>query len=175
MAKKGSKGRRRTFSLRKVRIATSPAIGAIATEDVESVPITAAVADKLRLISFDASYTWIDVGASGDGALEFGLAHSDYTAAEVEQCLEAAGSIDLGDKVAQEQANRLVRRVGTISQTIAGAGEEKAYNEGRPVKTKLNWLLSEGDTLNVWFRNGSGTVYSSGSSMAILGNLWVKD
>ncbi len=174
-AAKKRRSRKRRFSLRRVRIASSPAIGALASEDVGVVAISAAAADKLRFISFNATYTWVDVGAAGDGALEFGLAHSDYTAAEIEACLESAGSIDLGDKVAQEIANRWVRRIGTISDTIGGAGEEKEFNDGRQVKTKLNWLMSAGDTLSIWFRNGSGTVYTSGSSMSVLGDLWVKD
>ncbi len=166
---------RRRFNLRRVRIASSPAVGALATEDVASVAITGAAADKIRFISFNSTYTWVDSGAIGDGALEFGLAHSDYSAAEIEACLESAGSIDLGDKVAQEVANRWVRRVGTISDATTAAGMEKQFNDGRQVKTKLNWLMSAGDTLNIWFRNGSGNVYTTGSSMAVLGDLWVKD
>ncbi len=173
--KKGHGRKRRRFSLRRVRIASSPAIGALATEDVVVVPITASVADKLRLISFNAIYTWVDIAAAVDGGLEFGLCHSDYSAAEVEECLEAANSIDLGDKIAQEQANRLVRRVGSMSSVSAATGQEAQFNEGRQVKTKLNWLLSAGDTLNIWMRNGSGIVYTAGSSISVLGDLWVKD
>ncbi len=174
MAKKRRRSRRR-FNLRKVRVAASPPVGALATEDVITTAIVNAIADKLRLISFDATYTWVDIAAATDGGLEFGLAHSDYSAAEIEECLEAVGSIDLGDKVAQEQANRLVRVIGSFSSVSAATGQEAQFNDGRRVKTKLNWLLSAGDTLNLWMRNGSGVVYTTGSSIAAIGDLWVKD
>ncbi len=174
MAKKGRRTRRK-FSLRRVRVAASVAIGALATLDVNTGLLTSAAADKLRFISLNASYAWSDFGALADDTLEFGVAHSDYSAAEVEESLEAAGSIDLGDKVAQERANRLVRRIGIITSTSAGTLAGRNFNDGVPVKTRLNWLMSAGDTLNIWFRNGSGTVYTTGSAITCIGDLWVKD
>ncbi len=171
MAKKGR--RKRRFNLRRVRLIGTVAVGALASLDVGSGAITLAVADKLRLISINAAWGWSDVGASTDDDLEFGVAHSDYTAAEIEECLEATAAIDLGDKVAQERTNRLVRSIGILmNQSSTGAG---SFADGRRVKTKLNWLLSEGDTLVVWFRNGSGAVYTTGSTITCQGDLWVKD
>ncbi len=169
------KSKRRRFNLRRVRVTTSPAVGALAADDVTSVAITAAVADKLRIMSLDATYSWSDIQQITDDGLTFGVAHSDYSAAEVEECLEANGSIDLGDKIAQEQANRLVRTIGTFSGLATAAGGGITFNDGKPVKTRLNWLLSEGDTLNMWFRNGSSLVYVTGSSVLVDGSLWVKD
>ncbi len=171
----GKKSYHKNYRLRKVRIAASAALGALATKDVVVSAITSAVADKLRLISVNFSYTWVDIAAAVDGGMEFGLCHSDYSAAEVEECLEAANSIDLGDKVTQEQANRLVRSIGSMSSVSAATGQEAVFNDGRKMKTRLNWLLSAGDTLNVWMRNGSGIVYTTGSSIEIQGELWVKD
>ncbi len=175
LAAKRRQTKRRRFNLRQVRVATSPAIGALASEDVTAVALTDVTVDPLQAISFNATYSWVDLSAAGDGALEFGLAHGDYTAAEIEECLEAAGGINQSDKTEMERANRLVRRIGVISTAVAGAGEEKEWNNGRQVKTKLNWRLGTGIALNIWFRNGSGTVYVTGSSMAVLGTLWVKD
>ncbi len=139
--------------------------------------ITATATDPYRLLSVKLSYTWEDIAASVDDGLEFGLAHSDYTAAEIEECLESQNSIDLGDKVAQEQANRLVRTVGRISgQTVStpDAGGVQ-FNQGRPLKTKLNWKMSTGDTLALWIRNGSGTVWTIGGSVQAIGDFWVVD
>ncbi len=160
--------------MRRVRVTSSSAIGALATLDVLVAAMTDAVADKLRLISLIGSWSWGNIQGSVDDSLEFGVAHSDYSAAEVEECLESAAAIDLGDKVAQEQANRLVRSIGIISNE-AGAASAGSFNDGKPVRTKLNWLLSAGDTLNVWVRNGSGTVFVTGSAIIFSGNLWVKD
>ncbi len=160
--------------MRKVRISSSTAIGALATLDVNSGLLTPVAADKIRLMTLDGSWSWSDKAAI-DGAMEFGVAHSDYSAAEIEECLEATGSFDLGDMVSQEQANRKVRTIGTFGSGPSTANSDAEHNDGRPVKTKLNWLLSAGDSLNVWFRNGSGTVYTTGSAITFSGNLWVKD
>ncbi len=173
--RKRPSGRRRRFTLRKVRIASSPDVGALAAGDVTAVAITNATADKLRFITLDASYTWADIQQITDDGMTFGLAHSDYSAAEIEECLESFTAIDLGDKVAQERSNRLVREIGTFSSVTSAAGSGAQFNDGKPVKTKLNWLMSAGDQLNIWFRNGSGIVYVDGSSVTVNGTLWVKD
>ncbi len=165
---------RRSFNLRRVRVASGVAIGALAALDVTNGPITSAGTDPYRIISVDLSYNIVDLGNQIDDGQEFGLAHSDYTAAEIEECLESAGSIDLGNKVAQEQANRLVRIVGMMPGLGATAGG-LTFNEGRPQKTKLNWKMSTGDTLNIWIRNGSGVVWTTGAAIVVQGNMWVKD
>ncbi len=168
--------RKRRMNLRKVRINSSLTIGALASADVVSGVVTNAAADKLRFISLLASYGISDVGAVVDDSFAFGVAHSDYTAAEIEECLEAGGSINLGDKIAAEQANRLVREIGTINpsgSSTAAAGI--AFNDGKPVKTRLNWLMAAGDQLQLWVRNNSGNVYTTGAALSISGDLWVKD
>ncbi len=169
------KGRKRRFNLRKVKVASAVAAGALATEDVVSGAITSAAADKLRFVSLNASYTWTNIGSGVDDGCTFGVAHSDYSAAEIEECLEQAASIDLGDKIAQEKGNRLVREIGTISAGGAGAAGGQAFNDGKPTKTRLNWLMSAGDTLSLWIRNASGTVWTTGSGVAVSGDLWVRD
>ncbi len=130
----------------------------------------------MRFMSVNASYAWSDLAGGADDACTFGFAHSDYSAAEVEECLEAGATMDLGNKVAQEQANRLVRQIGTISGPSAGVGSSGfSFNDGKPIKTRLNWLMAIGDRLNLWIRNSSGVIWTTGSSVTIVGDLWVKD
>ncbi len=174
-ARRGRGRSRRKFNLRKVRINSENAVGALATLDVASAGLTATTADKIRFISLIGSWTWSDLQQITDDAMAFGVAHSDYTAAEIEECLEATGSMDLGDKVAAEKANRLVREIGMFSSVTSAAGSGVQFNDGKPVKTKLNWLMSAGDSLVVWVRNSSSLVYVTGSSINFAGNLWVKD
>ncbi len=166
--------RRRRFTLRRVRVANGVATGALAALDVTAGPITDVATDPYRLITADLSFKLVDLGAAIDDGQEFGLAHSDYTSAEVEECLEAQASIDLGNKVAQEQANRLVRSIGTLTGDAVASGG-KYFNDGQPVKVKLNWRMSTGDQLNIWIRNASSVVWSSGAAMTASGNLWIKD
>ncbi len=170
-----SKARRR-FNLRGVRVNSSLAIGALAASDVISGTVTNVAADKLRFISLHASWGIANLGALIDDAFTFGVAHSDYSAAEIEECLESGASIDLGDKVAQEQANRLVREIGQIDG-MGGTGAQGglSFNDGKPVRTKLNWLMSAGDALQIWVRNNSGVVYTTGALLTISGRLWVRD
>ncbi len=167
--------KRRRFTLRKVRITVAADIGALAAQDVFAGTLMNAPADKLRVMSADLYYAWTNKAVIDDSA-QFGIAHGDYSAAEIEECLEALTAVDLGDKVAQERTNRLVRQVGIIAGDAGEtAGMAAPFNGGRSVKTKLNWLLSGGDTLQLWVRNGSGTVYTTGSAIAASGNIWVKD
>ena len=171
MARKRS--RRRSFNLRKVRIADTFSVGALTTGDVVSSALTDSATNAYRLMSLDISWSLSDLGASADDSCEFGVAHSDYTSAEIEECLEAQASIDFGNKIAQEQANRLVRSIGIFTGT-GGTGASSQYNEGRPMKTKLNWYIGTGDTITIWARNGSGTVYTTGADIVSIGVMWVK-
>ncbi len=174
MAKKGRKGRR--FQLRKVRIQGGVSIGALAAADAMSGVMTTVGTTPYRVMSIDNNWSITNLGAAIDDGFEFGVAHSDYTAAEIEECLESQASIDYGDKVAAEQANRLVRTIGVITNmgtALVGAGIQ--YNDGRPVKVRLNWLMSIGDGLQVWVRNSSAVVYTTGASISFIGHMWVKD
>ncbi len=169
------KRKSRRFNLRRVRIAASLACGALATVDVATpAPIHAVAADKFRVISLNCSYNWLDIADAIDDGAQFGVSHSDYTDAEVEECLEASGSIDLGDKIAQEKANRLVRQIGNFGSLSGSNLGGRMFNDGKPVRTKLNWLMSASDTVNLWVRNSSGVVWTTGSKIGITGDMWVK-
>ncbi len=167
--------RRRKFNMRKVKISSAFAIGALDTADVISGAMTNVTANTLRFISLDCSWGISNHAAVIDDGYTFGVAHSDYSAVEIEECLEAGGSMDLGDKVAQEQANRLVREIGQINGAGVVVSEGIPFNDGMRVKTRLNWLMSIGDSLHVWVRNASGAIYTSGTTLVVSGNLWVKD
>ncbi len=149
-------------------------MGALAALDVTSGVLTNVATDPIRVMSADLTWSLTDLGATADDGQEFGLAHSDYTAAEIEECLEASGSIDRGNKIALEQANRLVRTIGVMTES-PGTGAGMGVNNGRPIKTKLNWLLNSGDSLVIWIRNGSQVVYTTGAIVTAQGNIWVKD
>ncbi len=162
--------------MRRVRLAAGLAGGALVSKDVTSGTITSISTDPLWIKSVSLSYFWEDIAAVIDDGCEFGLAHSDYSSAEIEECLEAQSALDLGDKVAQEQGNRLVRSIGVISNFGSVAeGGSAPFNDGRPTKTKLNWKLSTGDSLHLWIRNGSGTIWTTGSTVQAIGSMWIVD
>ncbi len=165
---------RRRFNLRKVRVVDAATVGALATLTLVTDVITNAAVQRMRFISLKASYAWSDLAVEDDG-MSFGVAHSDYSDAEIEECLESATAIDLGDKVAQEKAARLVREIGTFGGNTDTAGGGVMFNDGKPVTTKLNWLMAPGDQLKFWMRNGSQSNYTNGGKVLINGALWVKD
>ncbi len=169
MARKSSRG----FNLRRVRISSTVALAALAPADVVAGAIGGTADMPLRIVSTRLTFSWIDKAAI-DGAAEFGLAHGDYTAAEIEECLEATTSMAMGDKIARERANRLVRVLGTITGNQVTAGGEAPANNGNPIKTKLNWLIPSGENISAWIKNSSGVVYTTGSSLSVLGDFWVK-
>ncbi len=156
-------------------MAATVAVGALAAGDVIEAGITGVATEMYRLMSIKCAWSITDVGAAIDDGFEFGVAHSDYTAAQIEEALEATTSMDLGDKLAQEKANRLVRLIGTISGGVTTAAGGLAFNDGRPIKTRLNWKMTTGDTLVGWVRNASGVIYTTGALLSVIGDLWLKD
>ncbi len=167
------KGRRRSFNLRKVRVNNSSPIGALAAEDVVTGTLVPVSTTPYRVMSIDISWAISNLGAGIDDGQEFGVCHSDYSAAEVEECLEAVASIDIGDKIAIEQGNRLVRSIGVMTGSAANSFG-LSINDGNPIKTKLNWYIGNGDGVNVYIRNGSGNVYTTGSNLLSNGVMWIK-
>ncbi len=152
------------------------AAGALATLDVAVGDITTLAADPYRLVTLKASFSWLDIGAVVDDGFDFGVSHGDYTAAEIEECLEAQAAIDRGDKIALEQSNRLVRQIGSIASNSSGATTVSAvFADGRQIKTKLNWYMGTGDKLKGWIRNASGVVWTTGSSLGVNGTIWIRD
>ncbi len=121
--------------------------------------------------------SWVmDKLTLGQGPIAFGVAHSDYTDAEIEEVIESTGTWDSGDKISRERAKRLIRKIGIISSE-GGTGSDARWNEGRPVKTKLNWRLNTNETLKLWAYNLSDAALSTTAPDLICeghANLWQR-
>jgi len=110
-----------------------------------------------------------------DGPLIFGYAHGDYTVTEIKECIESGASINVGLKVEQEQSNRLVRIVGAFGSPGVGNIDVTA-NDGKPIKTRLNWLIPIGKTFNFFvYNDGVAALETAAKSVRINGTGWVKD
>ncbi len=113
--------------------------------------------DKYRLSSIEG--IWSCSGLTvGDGPVLVGIAAGDYSLAEIEQCLEAATAIDLGDEIAREQANRKVRVIGLCSH------QEPLINGGQMLKTRLNWLVAIGNQPQIFAYNTSAGSLTTGAA-----------
>ncbi len=160
----------RKFSLRPVKVQPQLVLGTLANNIVVVAGVTGAADGQYRATSI--STLWGMSGATaGEGPIIVGYAHSDYTVTEIKEALESNASISIGLKVEQERANRLVRVVGTF----ANDGTEESLNDGKFIKTKLNWAMSIGKFINIFAYNDSGATLTTGQVVKTQGKLWVKD
>ncbi len=168
MAKHGSGRGKRRYTLRAVNITPALALSTLAALTVITTGLTGTSDAQYRLVT--SQLTWLMDGmAAGDGPITVGYAHNDYTVTEIKEALESANSISPGDKVAQERNNRLVRKVGVLS------AESPELNDGKPIKTRLNWAIQIGSAVNLFAYNDSGATLSTGANLNTMGTLWVKD
>ncbi len=121
----------------------SLALGALGARVATSGAAMNASADTYRLIGFKGTVSIEDL-TGAEGPVVIGMADGDYTSTEIEECLEAVNSINLGDKIAREQANRLVRQFDTLDLTRSHTDE---------IWVKLNWLVSIGDQPKIYGYN----------------------
>ncbi len=135
------------------------------------------VNEKSLISSIVSTWSW-DAITAEDGPIDFGIAHSDYTGAEILEVLATGGSWDSGNLISQEVSRRKVRQIGTfVSTQPTGEGiADSVVNDGKPIKTKLNWVLQSGDGLQMWAVNRGSAVLVTGSSIKANGhaNLWQK-
>ncbi len=168
MAKHPNRGRRRR-PVQKLVYSASLALLTTGSNDVVAVALSDTVDDSVYAISMDARVAIRNVTA-GEGPIVVGVAHSDYTAAEIEECLEAVASWDRGDKIALEQAARKVRTVGTFSNV----GTEEVLNNGMETRTRLGFMLEPGTTLDWWAWNKSGAALTTGAVVEANGQVWAR-
>ncbi len=123
--------------------------------------------EALYLISADL--TWVLKGATaGEGPMQIGLNHGDYTAAEVAEYYDSAWE-DSGDMIAQEQRKRLVREVGTFFQLDVA----EILNDGKPKRTRLGFVLQEDENLEAHGLNrGSGA--TTGRVITVSGKVYAR-
>jgi len=92
---------------------------------------------EARLTSLVASYSLSGYTIGTDiGPVMVGIAHDDYSAAEIEEFIENTGSWNIGNMVSQEIAKRKVRIIGIFSQASGGnVGDVQVLNNGLLIKT----------------------------------------
>ncbi len=134
------------------------------------------VVSRTFITSIDVVWNLNDwVPADGAGPIMVGVAHFDYSLAEIEEWIESTQSWDMGDLVSQEKAKRLIRRIGVFPGVTADFTAAVLKN-GLPVKTTLKFMLSPGDGLNLWVYNMGGGSCADGSTVQGYGtaHLWPK-
>ncbi len=173
-----SKGRRqRRGRYLRGRIDEGLSLGTLAAKTLVSDTWDGVVTERTLISSIVATYVVENI-TTPQGPLLFGVAHSDYSDTEIEAVIENAGSWDEGNKVDQEIAKRLVRTIGTFATQAADAAviNDLEVNDGKMIKTKLNWILTTGDTLKMWVYNLSTAALATTVPILVAeghANLWV--
>ncbi len=97
-------------------------------------------------ISIDSLWDFLN-HTDGEGPLLVGVAHGDYTLAEIEEFIEL-NFFNPQNKIGEEQSRRLIRKIGRFS----GLGVSGELNNGIPIRTRLNWNLNTAG-LQPWVYN----------------------
>ncbi len=150
--------------------------GSLGAKTLVAVNLDETVNERTLVSSVVASYSLAELTAGANiGPIMVGIAHSDYSDAEIQAVIDQTASWNEGDKVGQEVAKRLVRRIGQFEDL--GSLAPVVLNDGKPIKTKLNWILLQGQTLKLWVYNlGSGAVATTTPIVTMQGhaNLWPR-
>ncbi len=153
-------------------------VGLLASKDVVGAVFDEVVDGRTYISSLKAVWSMKGVTlTAAAGPIVVGVAHSDYSDAEVEEWIENTGQWNEGDLVAREIGNRKIRQVGVFEDPDSGPTEAVTLNDGKPITTKLGWILVEGQTLRLWaFNSGLAAMAVSSPEVAINGhvNLWPR-
>ncbi len=147
-------------------------LGTLGAKVLISTLLDGAVVERTRITSIVATWSLADfTDAIGDGPILCGVAHSDYTDAEIEAVIENSGSWDEGNLISQEIAKRRVRIIGSFESSVADSQGVAVLNDGKPIKTRLNWLLTTGDNLRVWaYNQGDSALATTDPDMSVSGH-----
>ncbi len=175
MAKHGKKNRMGRYI--RGQIDDELAFGSLASKDLSSSDLDEVVQERTLITSVVLTHTMDNLTPTANvGPIMCGVAHGDYTTAEIEAFIENAGSWDEGNLTSQEIGRRKIRIVG-IFDGVGSAADSTVLNDGKPIKTKLNWILTQGETIQQWVYNlGSAAVATTAPNYHIQGhaNLFPK-
>lgn len=150
------------------RIATSTTVGALANNAAVGTALADTLVSDNLLLSIKCVHSLRNMTAA-EGPVSVGVCIDDYTDAEIAEAILAQGAWDQSDREIQELARRRVRIIGIFPVDYA----DMVLNDGRPLKTKLNWKMFEGETLKFFVFNNSGAVLTTGGIYNVLGNAYM--
>lgn len=98
---------------------------------------------------------------AGVGPIMVGVAHSDYSAAEIEEWIENTGSWSEGNLVqSKEVGRRQIKMLGIFRERTSALETMTLWN-GVVKKIKLGWILTTGQTLDLWAYNLGGVAVAT--------------
>ncbi len=144
-------------------------LSTLANATVIGVDFDETVDTRVLILSMEATWA-LQNNTAGEGPIVVGVAHGDYTDAEVQEVLVTTGSWKEGSLVNQEIARRKVRIVGMFN----GEANDQVLNDGKPIKTTMKWILVNGETLRLFAYNRASATLTTGGVVILQGHLWIK-
>ncbi len=151
------------------RIKASAAAGALAAADMTSTAFGSALDQEVYALSMDVVLTTHGFTA-GEGPIIVGVAHGDYSAAEIEEWLEEASSWIKSNKIGQERARRKCRIIAASHEPALNEN----FNDGKPIRVKLGFVLEDGQQLQLWVYNDSDATLTTGGIVELTGPAYLR-
>ncbi len=105
--------------------------------------------------------------SANEGPIEFGIAHEDYSAAEVEEHLSVS-FVNPDNKIEQERARRKVRRVGHFPGLLA----TEVFNDGRKYRQTIKFSVGNGFNMSFFAANRSSAALTTGTVIEFSGTFF---
>ncbi len=150
------------------RIKASHALTTLAANDLSSTAFGSLLDQEVWAISMDVQ-ALLHGNTAGEGPLIIGVAHSDYSAAEIEEWLEEASSWIKANKVGQERAKRKCRTIGTFDMSVVN----ERMNQGKSMRVKLGFAIEDGSGLQLWGYNEGAAALTTGGVVEITGKAFL--
>ncbi len=175
MAKHKKRGRRRFRRYIRGNADEQLNLGTLAGRTLTVGAFDETVSERTYISSLKAIWSLKDwTGIDEVGPLLVGIAHGDYSGPEIESFIEQTASWAESDLIGQEVGKRKIKIVGTF-MTRSNATDSYVLNDGRPITTKLGWILTQQQTIAVWAYNlGSAAIATTVPDVFVQGhaNLW---
>ncbi len=158
--------RRGTPNLTNIPIDSGITLSTLANATVLSGSLIATLTEDLHLIHADLAWS-IQGLTPGEGPIYVGIAHGDYSDAEILEAL-LASLTGPGNKIEQEQSRRLVRRIGGFPGILA----EEVLADGQQIRTRLNFTVQSAKTVKMFAFNRSGGTLTTGAVIRVFGSVF---
>ncbi len=171
---RAKRGRKRSKNFAALQFVGQLPLGTLGSVTVVKQDLTVPYEQSFHVISVDCQFSLSKFeNNSSDGPIICGYNHSDYTVGEVGEALDTPVASP-GNKVEQEKNRRWVRRVGSLVMPgVQDATIQSAVlNDGKPIRTKLNWTIDEDDSLEVFAFNAGSSGLTTGSTLDISGTIY---
>ncbi len=160
-----------------IPFSNSVVLDTLADNTVLLQDLTGSLGEDLFWISLDISASIRGLTAGQGDPMTLIAAHGDYTSGEVLEALDVT-LVDPDDKIEQERARRLVRKVGVFQQegqmddTFTGLRMKGPRGGGSVIRQKTGWSIGDGHAPAIGLHNRSGAALSSGAVMEFDGNIY---